>query len=457
MLFRPREESWADPRALGHDGTFSLHYVVEEDGVGIALGLARSHDGVHWVDRDRILERREGVGALGVGGAFRAPTFEHDGRFLLALSERPIRGAALPAPVIRLAESHDLAEWRYLGNEYVFRPDPRWYRAEGNSVRWGDFCCLPRPTGGRYAYWTADPAGGEVGFGFGESMDCCHWRALPPPKIVWGDLPAPHTLRMGGVVRSRGRYHVFVEGQRAMRGESCVYHLMAERPGGPFSPAIRNTLMLSTTAPGGGVSLGVVETDDEALVIHLATTCRGERWLAPLKRLTIAEDGAWLTYWRGNDRLRGAPLRVTAESTVQGPTGLAITMLGGAYDVGAGLVLEGRWEGLPQQGSDAFRGAGFYVETAPGEGTGLLVPMRGETLAGPMSSGGESFSLEDAVDRHLEARSECAFRLLLRGELAELYLDDILMNSIALRGPATGRIGLVGAAVRDLRAHQLDL
>jgi hypothetical protein len=38
------------------------------------------------------------------------------------------------------------------------------------------------------------------------------------------------------------------------------------------------------------------------------------------------------------------------------------------------------------------------------------------------------------------------FRLLLKGSLMEFYLDDILIESFALPGEASGRIGLINSS-----------
>jgi hypothetical protein len=129
-------------------------------------------------------------------------------------------------------------------------------------------------------------------------------------------------------------------------------------------------------------------------------------------------------------------------------------------DVSAGVMLEGRWTGLPMQGSDLFLGGGLYVETEQGRGEGILVPMLGQALAGPVDETGADLGVEDVVDRGLPPRESARFRLLLRGELAEVYIEDVLMCSIGLPGPATGRIGLVAAGrteARDVCAYRLTL
>ena len=68
--------------------------------------------------------------------------------------------------------------------------------------------------------------------------------------------------------------------------------------------------------------------------------------------------------------------------------------------------------------------------------------------------------LEDAVDRALAPDTSARFRLLLRGELAELYVNDILMLSRSLPAPANGVIGVLTAGrtqLVDVRAARFTL
>lgn len=462
MLYRPVSREWSDPWVVYEQSAYWLYYIEREGGVGVALRACRSDDGIHWSELGRVLERGEGARDLSGGSVWRAPTYERDGRLLLAFTEQRGSVPTRMTPAVHLAESTDLTRWRRLGPEYTFRPDRHWYRAEGVDARWHDFCTLPRGAGGRYGYWSADPLEEEPGIGFGTSLDCCHWRALPPPRVDWAGLAAPPSLRVAGAAHAAGRYLAFVEGGRRSRQERCVYLLTAQEPGGPFAPAPRNAQVLATSAPGNaGLGLRTVEFGGDVLVSHVATTCRGEAWLAPLKGLRVGDDGsAWLTYWPGNDALCGERLAVALEPAMQSPEGMRAALLDRRLEADGGILLEGRWTGLPTQVSDAFLGGGLYVETEEGSGEGILVPMVGQALAGPMRAGGATLRLEDAVDRELPYRETAAFRLLLRGELVELYLDDVLMCSIGLPGPATGRLGLVTAgrtAAEEVRAYGLAL
>lgn len=50
------------------------------------------------------------------------------------------------------------------------------------------------------------------------------------------------------------------------------------------------------------------------------------------------------------------------------------------------------------------------------------------------------------VDREMTFTNPARFRLLLKGSLMEFYLDDILIESFALPGEASGRIGLINSS-----------
>lgn len=459
MLVTPHKGEWTDPWVVYHEGAFWLYFVEQEDCVGAGAGLSRSTDGVHWVDQGRVLSRSDAARSLGAGAVWLAPTYERDGRFFMGFTEQSASTQAEVEPAIQMAESTDLVAWRRMGPQYEFRPDPRWYRAAGQHARWHDLCTLARGGGGQFGYWTADPIVGEPGFGFGVSADCCHWRAMPPPRIAWGARPTPSALRMGGVVRVGGRYLALVEAPQAGRSGSCVYVLESPSADGPFAPAPRNAKILTSTVRGDELRLRPVALHDEILLSHVAATHHGERWLAPLKRLVVLDDGtACLAYWPGNDALLGTSAPVTG--AVHEAPEARITMLDERLDTRTGVMLEGRWEGLPTKVGDAFVGAGLYIETTDGRGEGILVPMLGQALAGPMRRFSLELRLEDAVDRALPPDRSARFRLLLRGELAELYVNDILMLSRSLPAPANGVIGVLTAGrtqLVDVRAARFTL
>jgi hypothetical protein len=56
---------------------------------------------------------------------------------------------------------------------------------------------------------------------------------------------------------------------------------------------------------------------------------------------------------------------------------------------------------------------------------------------------GAGFKPESMPDRETTFKSPARFRLVLKSELMEIYLDDFLIECFSLPAPATGRIGLI--------------
>ncbi len=159
-----------------HEGTYYLYYLANAGPRWDNVSMATSSDGVHWKERGRVLYKRPGATWMGTGSTWKSPKHETDGKFFMNFSEW-----TGPRQTIFFAESTDLLNWERLPDEYEFKQDTRWYEPDG---RWDCIYTIPRPGGGLYGYWTATPkpeTGGR--FGFGETLDGVHWKALPPPKV----------------------------------------------------------------------------------------------------------------------------------------------------------------------------------------------------------------------------------------------------------------------------------
>ena len=165
-----------------HEGTYYLYYLANA-GVRVGRGqpwnnisLAISPDGVHWTEQGPILKKSKGATWMGTGSTWKSSTFEKDGKFYMNFSEE-----IGERQNIYFAESTDLRNWtRLKGKEYQFVQDERWYKKNG---RWDCIWTIAKPGGGLYGYWTASPLSKDRKFGFGESEDGLHWKALEPPKV----------------------------------------------------------------------------------------------------------------------------------------------------------------------------------------------------------------------------------------------------------------------------------
>jgi len=143
----------------------------------------------------------------------------------------------------------------------------------------------------------------------------------------------------------------------------------------------------------------------------------------------------------------------------------AIIELENRFDVDRGLILEG---GMTVRETGArWSSGGFFIETHPRHvvGTAIFAETRGGVQIGnlfPKGYGGvPDFWSIDLKRADLRADRRIAFRLLLRGGMLELCLDDRLIQCYSLLKKPTGRIGLVVESGRvvfeDVRAWTMSL
>jgi hypothetical protein len=116
--------------------------------------------------------------------------------------------------------------------------------------------------------------------------------------------------------------------------------------------------------------------------------------------------------------------------------------------------------------------AGFYIEGQPGSGTAILLqvghPAWRRSHVGQLrhgSSGVTFASLDEtgpgcATVTGVEAGALCTFRLLIRKNMFELYVNDLLFQTF-VTGETSGRVGFVGQNGRvrlaDVRAWEMNL
>ena len=75
---------------------------------------------------------------------------------------------------------------------------------------------------------------------------------------------------------------------------------------------------------------------------------------------------------------------------------------------------------------------------------GMTASGLGVTDIGPVGAAGADFLSESRVNREWAFGPTARFRLPLRRDLLEFYLDDLLMQCYSLPGAATGRLGVFG-------------
>jgi hypothetical protein len=394
--------------------------------------MAVSNDGVHWRERGPVLQRGPDVVWMGTGSTWASPNFDKDKKFFLNFSEW--RG---PRQTIFFAQSDDLCRWNRLPDKYEFRQDTRWYEPKG---RWDCIWSIPRPGGGLYGYWTANPKG-RAGVGFGESLDGITWQALEPPKIDWNaDCEA------GAVEKIGDRYYLML-GTRDAEGHHGMFAFVAERPSGPFQRAKKNFPLLVSKGHVNTYFARFFPTPQGVLVNHHSIARSNMVHFGLLKRAAVdAEGTVRLAWWEGNEKLKHEAIPVALPPRMAGG---AVAFLDNRFDTETGLVLEGT---LPLVSADAAKPVGLYVEHGQNAGTALVLRGAGVVEIGTMDGTGTGFKLENRIDRQMSFTPTARFRLVLQQTLFEFYLDDVLIQCYSLPARASGRIGVLGGRVADIKA-----
>ncbi len=205
MIFKSPDNQMWDMWCYHDKGTWYLYFLSASKGEQYdGFSVATSPDGVHWNFAGTPVRMSDKVNGglgntgLGTGHTWKSPHYAQDGKFF---SDFTVNGTSKsPSSYIRFVESRDLLHWQHLDIE--FRPDPRWYKED---YRWDCIKAMARAGGGYYGYWTAAPKE-RLGFGFGETDDGMHWRALPPPLLDWAGHPVPQEVEVGGVEKIGQKY-----------------------------------------------------------------------------------------------------------------------------------------------------------------------------------------------------------------------------------------------------------
>jgi|SanBayMetagenome_1026888.scaffolds.fasta_scaffold00571_6 hypothetical protein len=442
MFYKPTSPEtggmW-DSWVFYHAATYYLYTTSNAGGKLLDnVSMASSPDGVHWTEIGRVFSRHPDSDWLGTGSTWKSCNFDKDGKFFMDFCERRDKGRR--PQEIYFAESTDLIHWKRLDDTHVFASDPRWY-APGC---WTTIWTLPRPGGGLFGYWTCTTkpeTGGS--FGFGESVDGLTWKALPPPKAEGVGF-----CELGAVEKIGNKYYAMVGVDGRMRT------LVADRPEGPFSPATKNLRLLGgdkAKSPRGqffAYFTRFCRTPDDLLVNHHTIARDGQVYLGLLKSAVVDVQGTLrLGWWKGNEKLKddATVLPISKPTVTAGPH---VTLLGETFDVGAGIILEGR---LAMPASAEAAPAGIYISYGEATGSAIRVHAGGRCEIGEMNADGSDWNPENLVDREMDCGTAPTFRLLLKKSVLEFYLNDILIECYSMPAKATGRIGLLGG-VGELKA-----
>jgi len=430
LFYTPSTTLLWDTWVYHHNGKFHLYYMTGPRGKWNGIGMAVSNDGVHWDEVGKVIEKPvTGVDRSGAGTVWAVRDEAGNEKFIMGHSEWQVSAESKREDGLRqtllFSESQDLIHWQRLGAESEFHHDTRWY--DGNG-RWDNLWPIPRPEGGFYGYWVAQPNNKKIGIGFGESLDGVTWKALESP-----DLPSvPASAEVPGVYRWKDKcyltYNSFDIRDSQLEFEWGNSTLVGDFPSGPFSYAPKNRRLLV----GDTVYFTrFADTPDGVLVNHHSwenddRDNRGHIYMAPLKRADWDDEGTLrLKWWDGNERAKAKRVFIQSQ------------LVETAFDPNETLILEGV---MPLTSSPT----GLYLQGSGEKGTGFLVHENGLVEYGDINRDGSGFEKKGYVDRELPFEDKAHFRLIRKGRITEFYLNDYLMQCYSLPEQGTGHIGLIG-------------
>jgi hypothetical protein len=227
------------------------------------------------------------------------------------------------------------------------------------------------------------------------------------------------------------------------QGEMQV--LVGDHPEGPFRVQEKNVRFLFGQTHFARFASGT----DQPLVVHHLMAPSGldtqpDCYLAPIKAVDIDEEGIMrLAYWKGNDGLKSREVEFSISKQEQN-TNERLVMFERRFDTRYGLVLEGCFRDM-KRGRFLSLDQGLYIETdaVSNTGVGIFIKPFGITQIGTMKGDASGFRMDSFINRQVSYGTNPHFRLLLRGSLFELYINDLLVQSYSMPADATGRIGFI--------------
>lgn len=499
MFYRPSSGGMWDPTLLYWKDAYyllSMYRNLEEDRWD-GMWCARSLDGIHWDEWGKVLP-----GDVEVCKMF---LFAKGDRCILNHGSMSLRPGS-HNDTLRFYDTQDMRHWRHL---YDTTPDPRWYCPEG---RWDHMYVIPKEEKdlekGFWGYVVATPHHRyQSPFGMMESPDGYQWNPLPPPEILWGDLPPVRIFEVGGCERIGDRYY-FIGGVGGYAGNSgySLYTFVADCPTGPFYPD-KEAFRLC----------GFDQLPGRVFLQNLAAFARGKEgellitnaffeefpdaiWLLPHRKAVVDEQGHLrLGWWPGNKAAQGQeivlseecaqPVCLETRTDMISPPALncpakgRVTLCSGwlpgdfqledmsaficlktPYPVEEGAVLEGQFTAGPHPVDRADTpwpvcwrksAVGFCALEQENSATAMMLevghPYQRRSLVERVKISRQGFQYQQldatgegcATVRGVSPGERHSFRLYLRRRMMELYIDDLLVQSFLLQGEPSGQIGLL--------------
>lgn len=262
-----------DPSCIMHSARCAHRYDNDfchdgRRGAGISnYGHLTSIDGVHWIDHGiamnpssvcpcgaDVLPATEmcaanatgrPVAGIGSGSAWAVPGKRN--RYVINYSTNKKND--------QFGQEISFATSESLYGPWVPAADVPAYHEDGVHFKKGRWDTIMQFTheGVMHGWWTATPADGSVGFGYGTTTDGLHWTTLAPAKVHLTGLEGTQ-LEVGGVARlPNGKWyaHACAIAWGHVSGLGGCFNVVSDAPGGPYNRTEKNWALLAYDAKDG--------------------------------------------------------------------------------------------------------------------------------------------------------------------------------------------------------------
>ncbi len=144
-----------------------------------------------------------------------------------------------------------------------------------------------------------------------------------------------------------------------------------------------------------------------------------------------------LKWWSGNDKLKSEPVQTKLVSAGAGYAS-SIRMLDKNLDLSRTNVIEGEVDLSKQRSQDDRQG--IFFDHDDGQGQCLLLA-RDKVQFGAIKADGSNLKIRQTSSRDMEFGTFLTFRMVIKLDMMELYVNDYLMN--LKRVKCNGKIGFI--------------
>lgn len=463
MLYRPQKGKIKDGCMVYEKGVFYLFsmYHKENSDKFNNIWLATSKDGVHFKDFGCVVEDfPDLIWAMKVyrgEDAFymNSGSFNADGK----------------QAVLKFWRSEDLLHWEYRPELDVESPD-----AIGSETRL-DCMNVVNYKGKYYGYATGQ-------YSFLVSDDGAHWKALPS-NISYAPFPE-YNKALGGFevadcIELNDKFYMFCGGfgHLGMNGYG-VYIYESHRPEGPFKPCLPNYRINGTSKRWVNMWERFFEKDGDYLAHNYMydgySYEEGSVWLPPIKKLSRDNNGLFLQWWKGNERIYSSKYKEQSELVAEnsdcgvfdsGDNNCSISEI---VEINSESIVELTLE-MQENKFTAYSSGGIYLSESENSGTAIIFDTFGKCEIVYIKD--RKLILKDdvvgfgsAAPYWMEGGKKYSIRLLVKNGLFEIYVDDRYLQTFntthfkAIKGKTIKGIGCISlrrkCMLSDIKIYEMS-